>query len=193
MLEALGAHLDELDFGLLVNNAGFANTGAVVDNDLEREIELLNLNCRAYLVLAHALGKRFRARARGGMIFVSSTTAFAPASLWANYSASKAHEEMRESGVDVLTLCPGPVSTPFYDVANQDIRKAPRDSRALFVRPAKVVDAALRSIGHKRSVVPGWSNKLVVQSGRILPRSFSIEKVSQFVAATRRSGRGSET
>src|SRR5690606_2449994 len=42
-----------LEIGLLVNNAGLTTTGAVVDNKLEDELNLLHLNCRAPLILAH--------------------------------------------------------------------------------------------------------------------------------------------
>jgi uncharacterized protein len=131
-MSVLRPHLEELDIGLLVNNAGFTNTGAVIDNDLECELELLYVNCRASLILAHELGNRLKSSGHGGMIFVSSTTAFAPPTLWANYAASKAyvlalgeamHEEMRPVGVDVLVVCPGPARTDFYAISHLDLSK----------------------------------------------------------------------
>ena len=191
----LKPHLEHVDIGLLVNNAGFANTGAVVDNRLERELDLLYVNCRAYLVLAHEFGRRMKIKGRGGIIFVSSTTAFSPPALWAHYAASKAyelvlgeamHEEMRQVGVDVLVVCPGPTRTPFYTVSDQDLQKTPRDARFLLTESSDVVTTALRSLGVKRSVLVGWGNKLVVHSGRFLPKGFSMKKVSKFVASTRR-------
>lgn len=194
-LHRLNPQLEHVDIGLLVNNAGFANTGAVVDNTLEQELDLLYVNCRAYLVLAHEFGRRMKIKGRGGMIFVSSTTAYSPPTLWAHYAASKAyelvlgeamHEEMRQVGVDMLVVCPGPTQTPFYTVSDQDLQKTPRDARFLLTQPSDVVTTALRSLGAKRSVVVGWGNKLVVQSGRFLPKSFSMKKVSKFVASTRR-------
>ena len=195
VLDTLRPQLAGLDIGLLVNNAGFANTGAVVDNDLERELNLLYVNCRAYLMLAHQLGCRLSGRGRGGMIFVSSTTAFAPAALWANYSASKAYElalgeamhaELRPKGVDVLVVCPGPSPTGLYDVSSQDLSRIPWNMRFLVVTPSDVVAAALMGLGKKRSVVVGWGNKLIQQTGRVFPRSFASRNVSSFVASVRR-------
>jgi len=195
MLETLRPHLDALDIGLLVNNAGFANTGAVVDNNLDSELQLLYVNCRAYLMLAHTLGRSMSARGKGGMIFVSSTTAFAPAASWANYSASKAyelalgeamHSELRPKGIDVLVVCPGPSPTAFYDVSNQNLARASRTTQFLIVEPPDVVAAALKNLGKKRSVVVGWGNRLVVQLGRVLPRRVASRNFSSFVAAVRR-------
>jgi short-subunit dehydrogenase len=198
-LETLRPHLAGLDVGLLVNNAGFANTGPLVDNDLDRELQLLYVNCRAYLLLAHHLGARLKARGRGGMIFVSSTTAFAPAALWANYSASKAYElalgeamhtELRPAGVDVLVVCPGPVRTDLFDAADADLSRASATSRSLAVEPAEVVATALRHLGGKPSIVVGWKNRVFMQLGRVLPRSFVAKQVSAFVAAVRRERPG---
>lgn len=200
--DKLGPQLKDVDIGLLVNNAGFSNTGAVIDNEMKRELELLDVNCRAYLILAHELGIRLKARGRGGIIFVSSTVAFAPAALWAHYSASKAyelalgeamHEEMRQEGVDVLVVCPGPTRTEFYDVSNQDLAKTPRNLRFLIVDPPCVVATALRGIGKKRSVVVGWGNKLVTQVGRILPRRVNSKNVGSFVMSVRQDQPGSSS
>lgn len=194
VLETLRPHLDALDIGLLVNNAGFANTGPVIDNDLDRELQLLYVNCRAYLMLAHALGRRLSVRGKGGMIFTSSTTAFVPAAAWANYSASKAYElalgeamhvEMRPKGVDVLVVCPGPSPTGLYDVSNQNLARIPRTMRFLVVEPSDVVAAALKNLGKKRSVVVGWGNKLVMQVGRVVPRGLLSRNFSSFVASVR--------
>ena len=194
LLETLQPHLEGLDLGLLVNNAGFANTGPFVENDLARELDLLYVNCRAYLVLAHSVGRRLIDRGRGGIIFVSSTTAFAPAAQWANYSASKAYElalgeaihaEMRPRGVDVTVVCPGPSPTGLYDAADQDLSRMPRGLRLIVVEPSQVVESALQGLGNRRTVIVGWANRLLLQMGRLLPRSVPARNVSSFVASVR--------
>ena len=104
---------NDLQIGLLVNNAGFANTGKFLDNDLASELALLHVNNRAPLILAHHFGGLMRARGRGGMIFVSSTVAVVGVPSWSNYAASKAHDlifdeglakELRREGIAVLAL-----------------------------------------------------------------------------------------
>jgi len=200
VLETLRPHLADLDLGLLVNNAGFANTGAVVDNDLEHELQLLHVNCRAYLTLSHEVGRRLAARGRGGIILVSSTMAFTPAALWAHYSASKAyalalgeamHDEMRPRGVDVLAVCPGPSRTGLYESADQDLSRVPAMFRPFLVEPQQVVTTALGSLGRKRSVVVGWPNKAAQLMTRFVPRSMPSRNVATFVAAVRRRPPGS--
>jgi len=55
----------DLDVGLLVNNAGVLRAGRFLDHDLHDELNQLNLNTRAVLVLAHHFGRRLRERRRG--------------------------------------------------------------------------------------------------------------------------------
>jgi short-subunit dehydrogenase len=194
VIETLEPHVQGLGIGLLVNNAGVANTGAVVDNDLERELQLLYVNCRASLMLARHLGRPMSERGRGGIVFLSSTSAFGPAAGWANYSASKAYAlalgqamslEMRPRGVDVLAVCPGPSPTGLYEAADQDLSRTPWHLRFLIVEPASVAATALEALGRKPVVVVGWGNRLVAQLWKVLPRGLASQNVSSFVAAVR--------
>ena len=177
-----------IEVGLLVNNAGFSNTGAVLDNPLSRELELLHVNCRAPLVLSHAVGGQMKSRGRGGIVFVSSIAGFAAMPRWANYSASKAytlllgealHEEMRPHGVDVLVVCPGPTKTEFETVARVDFGRVSRGSGVLDV--ADVVGAALRGLGRRSTVVVGFGNTMKAFSPRLLPRRTATRVFGHYV------------
>jgi short-subunit dehydrogenase len=164
---------DDLQVGLLVNNAGTATTGRFLDNDLDSELALLHVNNRAPLILAHHFGGLMRARGRGGMIFVSSTVAVVGVPSWSNYAASKAHDlvfaeglakELRREGIAVLALCPGPTRTELWSAG----------SRPLFpMQPRVVVDIALKNLGRRTTVVAGWINSMMVFSTRLLPRSWN--------------------
>src|SRR5260370_19589285 len=90
---------NDLQVGLLVNNAGIATAGKFLDNDLGSELALLHINNRSALILAHHFGRLMRKQGRGGMIFGSSTVAFAGGPLWSNYGASKAHEHAFAQGL----------------------------------------------------------------------------------------------
>jgi short-subunit dehydrogenase len=164
---------DDLQIGLLVNNAGVATTGRFLDNDLASELATLYVNNRAPLILAHHFGRSMRKHGRGGMIFVSSTVAFAGVPSWSNYAASKAHvlvlaeglaRELRKDGISVLALCPGPTRTEFL----------PSGARPLFpIRPNAVVDIALKKLGRRTTAVAGWLNRIIAFSTRLLPRSWN--------------------
>ena len=58
------AETQSLEIGLLVNNAGFGIAGKFLDHELERELALLDLNCRAQLILTHKLGRQMATQKR---------------------------------------------------------------------------------------------------------------------------------
>jgi hypothetical protein len=172
-MSAIRPATDNLEIGLLVNNAGFALTGGVLDHDLEKELSLLNVNCRAPLILAHEFGRKMVERKRGGIIFLASVMGYLSAPLWANYAASKAYNlfmgeamwaELRKQGVDVLALCPGATRTEFDEVAG--VKSFER--MGMTVEP--VVSVALRALGRKPSVVAGWQNRLLCSLAKFVPR-----------------------
>ena len=170
-LPALARATDSLEIGLLVSNAGFSLTGELVELSLERQIEMLHLNCRAPLILSHHYGGLMRQRRRGGLIFVSSIVEFVPTPNWTNYAGTKAFNlflgeglaaEMQPYGVDVLTVAPGHTRTEFHENAGI--------GPILPMEPAAVVSQALRNLGQTSLVVPGSGNRLLVFLPRFLPR-----------------------
>jgi hypothetical protein len=163
-----------LDIGLVVSSAGVVTSGPYLGNDLAAESALLNLNLEVPAQLTHVYGRLFTRRGRGGIILVSSAVAFAPVPYTANYAAAKAyiaslgqalHYELKGSGVDVLTLAPGPVRTEGADNAEGiDFGKLPVPS----AQPAPVVRAALRALGRKPLAIPGFPNKASDLAGKYL-------------------------
>ena len=161
----------ELEVGLLVNNAGFGIAGKFLDHDMERELALLAVNCRAPLVLTHAFGREMARRNKGGIIFVSSVSAYIATPFEATYSASKVFElflaeafgyEFRETGVQVLALCPGSTATEFHEISGSS------EVAAMPVQP--VVKLALDKLGRKPVAIPGWHNRLLVYTLKMTPR-----------------------
>lgn len=166
--------ISDLEVGLLVNNAGFTNTGTLIENTIEDELNLLHVNCRAPLILAHEFGRQMKERQRGGIIFLASTVAFAAVSSWTNYSASKAYDlmlaeglavELKEHGIDVLALCPGFTRTEF--------QRLPTITNAMAMDVEPVIKLALKKLGKSRFTVPGFFNKFASFSTRIQPRALN--------------------
>jgi len=155
----------------VVNNAGFGIAGKFLDHDIERELALLAVNCRAPLALTHAFGREMARRNKGGIIFVSSVSAYIATPFEATYAASKAFElflaeafgyEFRNTGVQVLALCPGSTDTEFHEISG---------SSAVAPMPAQpVVKLALRKLGKKPVAIPGWHNRLLVYTLKFTPR-----------------------
>ena len=86
--EPLLAEVAGLDVGLVVSNAGFGEKGPFLASNLARDLQMLDVNCRAFLIIAHTFAPRLVARGRGGMIFTSSTAAFQGLPFTAHYAAT---------------------------------------------------------------------------------------------------------
>lgn len=165
-----------LEVATLINNAGFGLAGAFAGQSPERQTEMIDLNIRALTELCRAVLPAMRARGNGAILNVASTAAFQPGPNMAVYYATKAyvlsltealHQEHRGAGIRVTALCPGPVATEFFDVANVQgmLRRMAADAPS-------VVRAGLRGLDRNKAIViPGVGNKVGAQSHRFLPRA----------------------
>jgi hypothetical protein len=160
----------------LINNAGFGSMGEFASLDLERELRMIDLNIKALVALTYLYLFPMRERRRGAIINVASTAGFQPVPFMATYSATKAFvlsfsealwEENRPYGIRVMALCPGVTETNFFAAAN--IQRPPM---RVAQTPEQVVETALRGLSHSRGhVISGWTNYLMIESERIVPRS----------------------
>jgi len=182
MLDVLEPVLGGLEIGLMVSCAAQISVGPFLDQDQELLSRLVAVNCRAPLALARQLAPRMKRRGRGGVILLSSMSAFQGAPLVAGYASSKAFNqilgeslwaELGPWGVDVLSLAPGPTDTWGYQQTRPN--RASIAGR-MVMTPARVVGEALASLGRRPSLVPGPVNRL---SGwlmqRLLPRRSAID------------------
>lgn len=174
-MDTLGPATEGLEVGLLINNAGFTNSGNLLDNDLAAEVRLVHVNMRAPLILAHHYGQQMRERRRGGMIFLASIAGFAAIPFWTNYSASKSWDlfvaeglgaELKKDGIDVLALCPGATRTEFETYSGVIAKLMVMESPA-------VVRTGLNALGRKRTVVAGFLNRMNVFLTRFMPRKLN--------------------
>lgn len=181
----LGQTLRErgLKIDLLVNNAGFGARGEFWNLPLERQAEMLRLNCQALIELTHWLLPPMVEERRGAVINVSSTASFQPVPYTTVYAATKAFvtsfsmglaEELRTYGIRVVTLCPGGTRTNFFQASQYGTRNFPGGLEA----PEEVVEAALKALERGGGlVVPRLMNKAGVFLQRFVPRSW-VAKIS---------------
>jgi short-subunit dehydrogenase len=108
-------------------NAGVGVGGPFVETDLEAELGIVELNCASTVHLAKRVVQDMAARGEGRILFTSSVASQAPQPFQAVYGASKAfvqsfalalREELKDSGVTVTALLPGPTETEFFDRAD---------------------------------------------------------------------------
>jgi short-subunit dehydrogenase len=166
-----------LEIDCLINNAGFGSMGDFAKLDLERELNMIDLNVRALVELTHRFLVPMRERKRGAIINVASTAGFQPVPFMATYAATKAFvlsfsealwEENRSYGIKVMALCPGVTETGFFEAASIAVPPGRVTQTA-----EDVVDTALRGLKRgKGHVISGWANFLMIESERLVPRSF---------------------
>ena len=164
---------------MLINNAGFGSMGEFTELDLARELQMIDLNVKALVDLTYRFLPPMRARKQGTIINVASTAGFQPVPFMASYAATKAFvlsfsealwEENRPHGVHVMALCPGVTDTNFFEAAQ--IQMPPMRTAQT---PEDVVKTALRGLARRKShIVSGWSNLLMIESERLVPRSFVV-------------------
>jgi short-subunit dehydrogenase len=175
LLADIAAHGEQVE--LLVNNAGFGLTGRFAELDGKRQRQMIDLNCGTLVELAHAVLPGMIERKSGAILNVASTAAFQPGPGMAVYFATKAfvlsfsealHEEVRQQGVSVSALCPGPTATEFGEVAGFG---PSNPSSKLAAASGPVAEAGLRGIDRNRAIViPGLMNKATAQAHRFFPR-----------------------
>lgn len=162
---------------VLINNAGFADYGCFVDSDWPKLEALLQLNIVALTQITRLFLPAMIARKRGRIVNVASTAAFVPGPLMSVYYASKAYvlsfsealdEELIGTGVGVTALCPGPTQSEFQARAGMANSKL---VRGMLMSSSIVARAGYRGARRrKRIVVLGFTNFLVTEMPRILPR-----------------------
>src|SRR5205085_9278884 len=139
-----------IDVDYLVNNAGFGAAGPFTDTDLQAELDMLQVNIVSLVHLTKLYLADMQRRGSGGILNVASTAAFQPGPLMAIYYASKAFvlsfpeaiaEELRNSGVTVTALCPGPTATGFAAAADME-------STRLFTTMKPMSSADVARIGY---------------------------------------------
>jgi|SRR3989344_262938 len=167
---------------ILVNNAGFGIYGKFEEQSVERNTELINLNCSAVTALAHLFLPEMIKNKSGKILNVSSIAAFFPGPLMASYYASKAYvlsfslalsKELEGTGVTVTTLCPGRTETDFKITAGAERAGTFKGNVMTAEKVARIAYKGLMK--NKQIIIPGICNNLFVFISRFLPRSIILK------------------
>lgn len=115
---------------ILVNNAGFGDFGEFINTDLEKELDMIDVNIKAVHILTKLFLKDMVKRNKGYILNVASIAGFMSGGpLMATYYSTKSYIvkltqsiytelKRKKSKVKISLLCPGPVNTNFNKVAN---------------------------------------------------------------------------
>jgi short-subunit dehydrogenase len=182
VVEQIAEQMKDRELGLLVYNAAFSAIGPFLERTLEDHIKEINTNSFTPLKLIYLIAEKMLARGRGGILLMSSLSAFQGSAYISTYAATKAFniilaeglwEEWRERGVDVLVCVSGAVKTPNYVASEPEQRGGLGD---MTMKPDQVVREALDALGKGPYVIPGRMNRISSFVMRhLLPRKTAVK------------------
>ena len=192
-VEELHRRIRELDRPVAVAalNAGIGTNGRFDQSSLEDDLRVVDLNVRSVVHLAKLLVRDMLASGGGRLLVTSSVAAVAPGPYQATYSASKAFvhsfavaigHELKDTGVTVTSLMPGPTDTDFF--ARADMEDDTRLGRLEHKDdPAEVAKDAVDAVLDGRSSVVAGSflNRLQAELGTHLPDALAAPILARMV------------
>ena len=178
------------DIDILINNAGFGVFGEFSNINLDKELDMIDLNIKSLHTLTKLFLKDFKKKDRGYILNVASSAGFMAGPLMASYYATKnyvvslslaLYEELKkdDSNVSISVLCPGPVNTEFNKVARVHFS----------IKGMESIDVARYAIkemfDEKLIIIPGLKMKIGIFLTRFVPRklllkiSYKIQNVTR--------------
>ncbi|CAN5604256.1 SDR family NAD(P)-dependent oxidoreductase [soil metagenome] len=181
-ISALGRPLDAVAL-----NAGRGAGGAFVDGrdetELSEELEIVDLNVRSVVHLAKYVTRDMVARGHGRILFTSSIASTLPGAYHAVYNASKSfvqsfalslRNELKDTGVTVTSLMPGPVETNFFRRAKMLDTKVGAGEKDAPDEVARMGYEAMMA-GRERVVAASFASKLQGRGSRLMPDSLKVQ------------------
>ena len=173
--------IKNLDVEIFINNAGFGDFGKFRDTDVNKDLDMIDVNITAVHLLTKFMLRRLKKRTSGGYILnVASSAGLFPAGPYmSTYYATKAYvtsltgaiaRELKEEGSEIYVgaLCPGPVDTHFNEVANVSFALKG-------ISPKKCAQYAVDQMFRKKTIIiPTFRMKMAVFFVRLLPREQMI-------------------
>ncbi len=167
----------------LFANAGRGLGHAFLDQDFDKVRKVIDTNVTGTLYLVHKVGQQMRAAGAGRILITGSIAGFIPGTFQAVYNGTKAmidsfsialRAELKDSGVSVTCLMPGPTDTEFFRRADLLDTKVGSDPKQSAAEVAKIGFEAMQR--GDADVVAGWKNKLQAAVANVLPATLLAEQ-----------------
>lgn len=187
-LDSIKQVTDDLQIGLLINNAGQLILNSYMETSMKEESKMIDLNIKTPAILTHHFTEKMIRRGKGGIINVASVLAYMGVPFSAAYAATKAYElvkseglwyELKKHGVDVLSLNPGLTKSEMTN--NYDFSHMPMK----LMNPPAVANTAIKALGKKSQVTPGRMNKMLVfMSKHFMSRDMNTKMFGMLMGKT---------
>src|SRR6478609_6276559 len=167
----------------LLANAGRGLGKAFLDQDFEEVRDVIDTNVTGTLYLLQVVGRDMVARGQGRILITGSIAGLMPGTFQAVYNGTKAlldsfsyalREELKDTGVTVSCLMPGPTETLFFQRAHLMDTKVGTAEKQPAEEVAKVGFEAMMS--GDAAVVAGWKNKLQAALANVTPNEMLAEQ-----------------
>ena len=167
----------------LLANAGHGLGHSFLDQNFDDVRHVIDTNITGTLYLIQQVGREMRARGQGRILITGSIAGFMPGTFQAVYNGTKAflnsfsfalRNELKDTGVTVTCLMPGPTETEFFERADMlDTKVGQQEKDA----PADVAKAGFEAMMQgEGDVVSGWKNKLQSTLANMTPASLLAEQ-----------------
>lgn len=167
-----------IQIDVLVNDAGQGQYGEFIKTDINRELDIIQLNIASYVVLTKCFLKEMVARKEGKILQVASIGSDIPGPLQSVYHATKAfvlsfteavREEVKDKGVIITALQPGVTDTDFFNKADMTESKMVQDKNSMS-DPAEVAKDGFDALmAGEDKVISGFKNKAMVAMSHVTP------------------------
>jgi uncharacterized protein len=172
------------DVRYLINNAGFGLSGSFSQIPLEQSLNLIQLNVVAVTQLCHIFLPLLKKQPQSYILNIASTSAYQSVPMLSVYSATKSfvlsfsrglHHELKDKGVSVTCVSPGPTDTEWSNRANIKGKALKMADKVNMTSPQVAKIAVEAMLSKKTEVVTGMVNKLGVFMAWLLPKAL-VEK-----------------
>lgn len=171
---------------MLINNAGFGACGDYDEVDLQKELDMIDVNLKAVHILTKMFLKDMEKRGNGYILNVSSLAGllkggpkmscyYATKSYVTSYTLGIYQElKRRGSNIQISLLCPGPIKTNFLSLAKVKFKQKGLSSRYVAIY---AIDNLLKG---KTIIIPGFKNKMMAFFQRFFPTKFVLKVTDNF-------------
>lgn len=169
-----------LTIDVLVNDAGQGVYGEFKDTDIQRELQIIDLNIASLVILTKDFLKDMVSRNSGKILNLASIASKTPGPWQSVYHGTKAfvlsfteaiREELKDTDITVTALLPGVTDTDFFNKADMTDSKAVQDKSAM-ANPADVAkDGYDALMSGKDKVISGLKNKIQTGMSNLMPDS----------------------
>jgi uncharacterized protein len=167
----------------LMANAGHGLGRDFLGQDFAEVRHVINTNITGTIYLIQQIARSMVSRGEGRILITGSIAGYMPGTFQAVYNGSKAfidsfslalRNELKDTGVTVTCLMPGPTDTDFFERADLLDTRVGTQKKASAAQVAKVGFQAM--LDGDSDVVAGLKNKLQVAMAGITPKETLAEK-----------------